>query len=193
MRVSSIARVCVVSVASVWAAGAPVAAPAAAPEVTRVFLARHAERVIRPGVDDPPLTAAGRRRAVMLGRLLRSVDVARVFTTQFLRSRATAESIGVATGAPVETVHSDSSAALARMVRERFHGRTVVIVGHSDSLPNVMAELGWEGAEAIRGWSYDDLVVLEFRGSEPPQILHLHYGGPADTTDMSSAPPPTSR
>ena len=170
------------------------AAPAApAAEVTRVFLARHAERMEIPGDNDPPLTFAGRRRAAALGRLLRSANVATVFATQFLRSRATAESVGVATGAPVEVMHSDSSATLARMVRTRFHGRTVVIVGHSDSLPNVVAELGWEGAEATKPWSYEDLGLLELRGDEPPQFVHLHYGGAADTTGMHGAAPAMTR
>lgn len=166
-----------------------VAAPAAPAEVTRVFLARHAERMIIPGEADPPLTAAGMRRSALLGRVLRSANVATVFSTPFLRCRATAESVAVATGAPVEVMHSDSSAALARAVRERFRGRTVVIVGHSDSLPNVAAELGWEGTEALKPWSYEDLGLLELRPDEPPQFVHLHYGGAADTTGMSVPAP----
>jgi broad specificity phosphatase PhoE len=174
--------------AATLAAGSPAVAPAApaAAEVTRVFLVRHAERMNVPGVADPPLTDAGRRRAALLGRMLRSAHVAQVFSTQFRRAIATAESVSVATGAAVEVVHSDSSAALARTIRQRFHGRTVVVIGHSDSLPNVVAELGWEAAEATQPWSYDDLCLLEARAGEPPQLVHLHYGGPADTTGVSS-------
>jgi phosphohistidine phosphatase SixA len=157
-------------------------------DVTRVFLVRHAERLELAGVPDPPLTLAGSRRAAALGRLLRSADVATVFATQFLRCRATAESVSVATGAPVAVMHSDSSAALARTVRGRFRGRTVVIVGHSDSLPHVLAELGWEGREAVEPWSYDDLGLLELRGDDPPQFVHLHYGGAADTTGTHGVP-----
>ena len=123
----------------------------------------------------------------MLGRMLRSARVAVVFSSQFTRSVATAESVSVATGAPVEIVHSDSSMALARTIRERFHGRTVVIVGHSDSLPHVVAELGWEESEAWEPWSYDDLCLVEVRTGEPPALVHMHYGGPADTTGMSGA------
>ena len=184
----------VLALAALLAPSPPAAgpAPAGASGVTRVFLARHAERLSEPGDTDPPLTAAGRRRAALLGRMLRSADVAAVFATPFARARATAESVSVATGAPVEIMHSDSSAALARVVRERFRGRTVVIIGHSDSLPNVVAELGWEGVEATRAWSYDDLGLLETRPGEPAQFLHLHYGGPADTTGMSGAGPPGS-
>jgi len=184
-----IVRSALAGVALALVLAAPTRAPAATPPTTRVFLARHAERMVLPGDADPPLTAAGARRAATLGRLLRGADVAAVFTTQFRRARATADSVAAATHAPVEVVHSDSSAALARIVRTRFAGRTVVIVGHSDSLPHVVAELGWEGAEAVEGWSYDDLNMLEWRGDEPPQLVRLHYGGAADTTGMHGPPP----
>ena len=160
---------------------------------TRVFLARHAESMSIPGNRDAPLTAAGMRRASALGQVLRSSDVVQVFASQFLRSHATAESVSVATHAPLEVVHSDSSAGLARMIRTRFHGKTVVIVGHSDSLPNVVAELGWEGAEAAERWRYDDLGLLEFRDGGPVQFVHLHYGGPADTTGMQRSALPDSQ
>ena len=158
--------------------------PAARP-VTRVFLVRHAERFATEGDANPTLTPAGSRRAALLGRMLRSAHVAAIFATPFERAKATADSVSAATGAPVDIVHSDSSAQLARIVRERFRGRAVVIVGHSDSLPNVVAELGWEGDEATRPWSYDELCLLELRADEPSQRVHLHYGGPADTTGMS--------
>jgi len=171
----------------------PAWASAPVTEVTRVFLARHAERMSIPGDKDPPLTAAGARRAALLGRMLRSADVAVVFSTQFKRARESADSVSVATGAPVEVMHSDSSAALARAIRGRFHGRTVVVVGHSDSLPNVAAELGWEGVEATQPWSYDDLCLIEVRAGERPQCVHLHYGGPADTTGMSGSAPAQPR
>ena len=164
-------------------AGAAGRTPPPAMAVTHVFLARHAERFATG--DDPTLTPAGARRSALLGRMLRSANVTAIFTTQFERAKATADSVSAATGAPVEIVHSDSSARLARIVRERFRGRTVAVIGHSDSLPNVVAELGWEGDEATKPWSYDDLCLLELRGDEPPRLLHLHYGGAADTTGMS--------
>lgn len=70
--------------AAAWAGAAP-----AAPPALTVYLVRHAEKVLTPGLADPPLTAAGETRAQALARTLRRARPAALFTTNTRRARAT--------------------------------------------------------------------------------------------------------
>jgi len=57
---------------------------------TTVVLVRHAEKAPAPA-DDPPLTAAGEARARDLWTAVHDAGVDAVITTQFVRTRATAQ------------------------------------------------------------------------------------------------------
>src|SRR4051812_32196327 len=59
-------------------------------KVTTVFLVRHAENASEPR-PDPPLLETGIARAELLARILAKSGVKAIYTSQFLRTRATAE------------------------------------------------------------------------------------------------------
>src|SRR5215467_14078068 len=56
---------------------------------TTVIIVRHAEKAAEPA-DDPPLTAAGEKRAQDLWLAVKDAGVSAVITTQYARTRATA-------------------------------------------------------------------------------------------------------
>lgn len=121
-------------------------------KVTTHVLVRHAE----PGAGfDPPLSIPGGQRAHALIDVMRQSDVAAVFHSQFVRTRETAESVATALNVPrieipvtvgQEQVQVDST---LRHVRSTFAGRTVLIVGHSNTVPLAVGSLGVANAPAI--------------------------------------------
>ncbi|RZK26493.1 MAG: histidine phosphatase family protein, partial [Hymenobacter sp.] len=75
------------------------ARPAAAgPPVTTIYLVRHAEKDLTPGLADPALTPAGETRAQALRKKLVGKHPAALFTTDTRRTRATLAPLSVATG-----------------------------------------------------------------------------------------------
>ena len=68
-----------------------------AQERTTVMLVRHAQRESL-ATPDPPLTAAGRERALALRSALRCAGIEAIITTQFSRTQATAAPLSVALG-----------------------------------------------------------------------------------------------
>src|SRR5688500_9156051 len=94
MRRSLVHSLVAVALAAVAALGAGARAPEAA---FTVFLVRHAEKAAEPR-EDPPLTDVGRARADALARALGDSGVKAIYTSQYVRTRATAEPLAARLG-----------------------------------------------------------------------------------------------
>lgn len=117
-----------------------------------VVLVRHAEK--GPG-RDPDLTGEGRRRALALVDVVRPWGASAVLHTQFRRSVQTAEPLSTHLNLPrvkveytpgQEDAHAEE---ILRILREKFAGQTVIIVGHTSTLPVIMRKLGVETSREI--------------------------------------------
>jgi phosphohistidine phosphatase SixA len=140
--------------------------PAAAPlcaQTTTVIIVRHAEKV--DDSEDAALSEAGRRRAASLAAALMHADVDAVYVTQWSRTRDTAspaaqqrgiEPVVLATGGGTAA----HAAAIAARIREREHGRTVLVVGHSNTVPAIISALGGPDIGEIEDDEYDNFLVL---------------------------------
>jgi broad specificity phosphatase PhoE len=127
---------------------------------TTVVLVRHAEKV--DDSADPLLSDAGIERAASLATALADAGVSAIVTTQYQRTRNTAAPLGERTGiAPVVVAASGRSHAeeVAARVRELAPG-TIVVVGHSNTVPAIIRALGGPDVGEIPDSAYDDLFVL---------------------------------
>lgn len=139
---------------------------------TRVFLVRHADR---NGKADE-LTAAGIERARSLAHVLEKSAIDVVFHSDRARTRETAKPVCEALGlVPIERPAGEVEALIAEIRRDHA-GKTILIVGHSDTVPQFWKALG--GPEfAIADSEFDDLCVVEFgEPNQPANFLRLQYG-----------------
>jgi len=155
-------------------------------KVTTVFLVRHAEKADGPG-QDPSLSEAGRRRAEALARLLQSAGVRGIYTSQFQRTQQTAEPLAKRLGVTVSPVPlsvkpsnprevSDESVRELTKKIEAHAGGAVLIVGHSNSVPEVIRMLGGDAVPKIDESSFDDLFVVTVYAGGRAKVVHLKYG-----------------
>lgn len=160
-----------------------VASPAdARAAATTVIVVRHAEKAAVPG-DDPPLSAAGEARARALREALRDARVQAVLVTQLQRTRLTAAPLTAALGLEPEVVPVRGDvAAHARAVAERVlsnhAGQTVLVVGHSNTVPAIVEALGGGAVDAIDERVYDDLFVVVRPADGAARLVHARYGSP---------------
>jgi broad specificity phosphatase PhoE len=151
----------------------------------RIFIIRHAEK---PMDDrDPGLSKAGRRRASQLPRLF---DAGRLPKPQFIfaarnskqshRSVETARPVAEALDLPLDTTfRNEAFMDLAKeLSRERYDGKTILIVWHQGTIPALARALGathapknWRVAVFDRVWeiSYGHNHKVTFR--DRPQGL----------------------
>jgi broad specificity phosphatase PhoE len=154
----------------------PAAADAApADSVTTVILVRHAEKDTMFVGADQPLSMAGKLRARELARVLADAKPAAIYVTPWSRNRHTAEPLANRLGDTLTVVD-----AVDETVRRlRGHpGQTVLVVGHSNTIPQILAALTGRPELDSLAVAYDDLFVLTLRGRES-RLLRLHYGAPA--------------
>jgi phosphohistidine phosphatase SixA len=161
-------------------------AAAAAPAAQRtVILVRHAEKDT-DDPRDPTLSPAGRERARRLAALLAESGADRLVATEFKRTQQTLEPLAEALGLEIEVVPARDLTAVSTLVREAPPGETLVIAGHSNTVPVLAARFGVplsglvpQGqGEGLPESQYDRLLVFTLPpedGGAQPSLLELRY------------------
>jgi len=151
------------------------AATAAAQQT--VFVVRHAERADTAAgaaptmAADPELSDAGRARAESLAAALEDAAVVAIFATEFKRTQATATPLAKALGLQVTTISSKEPAKLIQAVKSA--GGNVLVVGHSNTVPAIVKDLGVAAPITVGDAEYDNLFVVTLGAA--PSVLRLHY------------------
>lgn len=144
------------------------------PSATVVYLVRHAEKVDESA--DPELSAVGRARAVELAWVLSEAGITTILSTDFLRTRGTAEPLATALGVKVEIY--DPRAAAATVSRIRSLAGPTLVVGHSNTTPGLVTALGGDPHGTIADSEYDRLYIVVLTGEQVTTTL-LRYGAPS--------------
>lgn len=140
---------------------------------TIVYLVRHAEKA-DDDPRDPSLSKAGVARANTLADMLRDVALDGVLSTDYRRTRLTAEPIAARAGVSVETYDPRSLADFATEISTR--SGHYVVVGHSNTTPELVELLGGDPGEPIAEDEYDRIYVVVLNADEDPITLLLRYG-----------------
>lgn len=149
----------------------------AGPPVTTIYLVRHAEKDLTPGLADPPLSPAGEVRAQLLARRLAKRKPVALFTTDTRRTRATLAPLAQATGLTPLVYNAQDPDAFAIRLFKEYAGRTVVVVGHSNTLLPLLAALGLSAPMVeIKDTEYDYQFKVEMRPNQPARLAVSHYG-----------------
>jgi broad specificity phosphatase PhoE len=152
-------------------------APAWAGPPTVIYLVRHAEKDLTPGLADPLLTPAGEARAAVLSQQLARHHPAALFTTDTRRTRATLAPLAQATGCTPLVYSAQDPAALVARIRQEYVGKTVVVVGHSNTLLPLLAALGAQAPmPEIKDEEFDYLFRVTLREGRPAALKVSRYG-----------------
>ena len=154
--------------------------------VTTVFLIRHAERAEEPR-QDPPLTEKGVARSEALARLLSTAGIKAIYTSQFARTKLTAEPLAKQLGVTATAISLKTSPSNPRAIAEESTKETVdkilshagggvLVVGHSNSIPDVIKMLGGDVVPTIDEKKFDDLFVVTVYANGKAKVTHLKYG-----------------
>lgn len=150
-----------------------IASPTALPahDGIAVVVVRHAEKDDDDKLD-PSLAGNGEVRAQALAATLAGAGLDRAIATQFRRTRDTAAPAAAAAGIDVEVreINGGNAATyasdLATDLRTMPAGSTVLVVGHSNTVPGIVEALSGQAPEAMPETEYDryTLVLLDADG-----------------------------
>jgi broad specificity phosphatase PhoE len=130
-----------------------------------VYIVRHAEKVDAPGNPDPALSEAGETRAALLADALRDAHPVLVLTSPLQRTVRTAAPTADYHSAPSEAVSLEGGgaahvAATVARIRALPADATVLVVGHSNTVPAIARALGYAEAADMPECEYDRMTVL---------------------------------
>jgi phosphohistidine phosphatase SixA len=153
---------------------------------TTVFLVRHAEKEDEPK-QDPPLKKEGVARSQELARLLGDAGVKTIITSQFKRTSQTAEPFATKLGLTVTSISLKSNPTNPKLIAEEstaevvnkileHTGESILLVGHSNSLPDVIKMLGGDVVPTIDERKFDDLFIVTVYAKGKARVVHVKYG-----------------
>ena len=151
-----------------------------------VFVIRHAEREDEPK-QDPPLSKIGITRSEALARLLSTAGIKAIFTSQYARTKQTAEPLATKLGLTVTPFTLKTNPANPRQITEEstaevtnkileHAGQSVLVIGHSNSIPDVIKMLGGDVVPTIDEKKFDDLFIVNVYAKGKAKVVQLKYG-----------------
>lgn len=136
-----------------------------------IFVVRHAEKVDES--KDPVLSAQGQKRAQGLAKLLIDADVKRIFVTEYQRTQMTASPLSDQLHLALTQYAAKESTTIGHRVKQE--NGNVLIVGHSNTLLDILKSLGIHDAKPVADDEYDRIVVVTLHSSSEPTYTVLRY------------------
>jgi len=136
-----------------------------------IYVIRHGEKV-QTGAD-PALTAAGRERAAAWAEMLRLIDLDIILTSDAKRTRETGGIIARSLGLPQKELPMQNVAGLTDLIEFDHENDNVLIVGHTETIPQILSSLGSPEAVEISKSEFANLFVLVRQESVAPQLIRL--------------------
>jgi hypothetical protein len=146
---------------------------------TTVIVIRHTEQE-KGDQPAPPLTAAGHARAALLARMFGGGDapgsITAIYVAESAPARATAAALAGRLGLTPIIVAGDDPRALAQAVLRDHAGGRVLVVGQSETLPDIVAALsGVNPIPAMAESEYGTIYIVTVPRLGRPNLLRLSY------------------
>ncbi len=141
---------------------------------TTVVLVRHAEKTTEPG-DDPSLTEAGRARAAELAEMLAEAGITGLYASEYTRTQQTLQPLAETLGLGITVVSASEPDRLVAEILSEHRGGSVVVAGHSNTLPELIHLLSGVEAGTIDEGDYRGIYVLSLPRFGEKRLTRLRY------------------
>ena len=147
---------------------------------TTIVLVRHAEKQIG-AIEDAPLAPQGELRAARLAVMFGDAEplgrVQRIYVTDTRRSQQTAASLAQRLNLkPTVVAPKISNSELARDVLRENRGGLAIVVGHSNTVPQLVAELtGIDNVPPMGDEEFDTMYVVTVPTIGRASVLRMKY------------------
>jgi phosphohistidine phosphatase SixA len=140
-----------------------------------VFMVRHAEKADHS--RNPKLSKKGKERARALAQVLKNANIDQIHSSDFIRTKNTAEPIAQFLDKKTQIYNPKRLDALVTKLKDA--GGRHLVVGHSNSTPNLVELLGGDPVSEIDEKSeYDRLYMVTITKDGTVSSVLLRYGIP---------------
>jgi len=147
---------------------------------TTIVLVRHAEKQVG-AISDAPLSPEGEIRATRLTLMLGDSEefgrISRIYVTDTRRTQQTAAGVAQRLGLKPEVIQGKTdSAELARRALRENRGHRALIVGHSNTVPEIVAALARiQNVPPMGDDEFDTIYVVTVPTIGKASVLRLKY------------------
>lgn len=135
-----------------------------------IYLVRHAEKQADGG-KNPSLTTVGKQRASHIAEMLKDKNISAIYSTDYNRTQQTAVPLAKKLGIKVSDYDPRKLEVFAKQVLES--SGNLLIVGHSNTTPELAFLLGGDAFGDIDDSEYDRVYQLSFHeGQVDSKLLH---------------------
>src|SRR6266571_7010 len=153
--------------------------------VRTIFLVRHAEKA--SAATDAPLSSEGEKRAECLGSVLKDAGIKQIYVTDVTRTQQTAAPLAKALKIkPTILPAKDTNALIKNLVYTG--GGNILVVGHSDTVPFMIARLQGGTVAPIGENEYDRMFVMTIAEAAGMPAATLHYCSAGTPTKATPTP-----
>lgn len=158
----------------------------AIPNITTIYIVRHAEKdVSDPKNQDPDLSEVGKLRAKDLSERLRSQKIDAVFATKFKRNKQTGEGIAERNGLNIREYDAHKYNELSELVKTEFKNKNVLIIGHSNTVLELIEAFGAvRPIAALSDSDYDFFFELKIDQMGKVALSTSRYGQKNHLTEI---------
>ena len=150
-------------------------APARDTDAVTFIVVRHAEK----GTDDarnPSLSEAGQARAQRLAALLSKEPVHAAYATAYRRTYQTAQPVAADRSIHITTYNAQLPASqFAEQLRALNKTGTVLVVGHSNTVPDIVGALAGRPIDAISDDEFSRLYRVRIGADGKATLSHETY------------------
>ena len=141
-----------------------------------VYVVRHAEKDLAAAdPKDPKLSEQGQRRAAALAQQIDAEALVAVYATPYARTLATAAPSAEAAGRRITEYPADGATRLAADIRALERGK-VLVVGHSNTVPEILKALGVVEPVELGDGDYGDLFVVTLAADGNATMERRRFG-----------------
>ena len=138
-----------------------------------VIVIRHGEKL--DSTPDTVLSPIGEARAARLANMLAASNVSTIYTTQFKRTILLAAPTAKRLGVTPVTVDAKDMDALIAKIHSRAKDDLVLVVGHSNTVPQILKRLGHPVVVTVKEEDFDNMFVVTLQPSGTPNVVNLKY------------------
>ena len=138
-----------------------------------IFVVRHAERADTKAApaSDPGLSDLGHVRAASLATTLKDARISTIVVTEFKRTQETAAPLAKALGISTTTIKANDTTGLMATLRQAEGN--VLVIGHSNTVPEIIKSLGVTTPVSVGAEDFDNLFIVT--SQQPRTVIQLHY------------------
>jgi 2,3-bisphosphoglycerate-dependent phosphoglycerate mutase len=142
--------------------------------ITTLVLVRHAEKAATPKSDDPELSPEGIKRAEKLAEMFNATPFASVYATPYKRTMSTALPLAKAQNISVQNYAAKPNAAFLDSLLQKHAGGTVLVVGHSNTIPALLNMLvGSEKYPQLDDADYNNIFIVSLTKRGNAKVVRL--------------------